>query len=892
MLSRRFLPLFSSCFLLGIFISTFVLAQSSRVPLSNELNRLPVTQPHRAMPHNISRAPQSALFTRGEAGATRRSFASPASPSPISGLNFAPAVTYNSDANHFSSYSVAVADVNGDGKPDLVMANACSADSCTNGTVSVLLGNGDGTFQTAVNYASGGILAYSVAVADVNEDGKPDLVVTNECGSGATCDGTVGVLLGNGDGAFQTAVTYSSGGWNAYTVAAADVNGDGKPDLVVASQCASSCNAGIGGGVVGVLLGNGDGTFQAPVTYGSGGLSTFWMVVADVNGDGKPDLVVANDCGSSATCGTDGTVGVLLGNGDGTFQTAVSYGSGGWGAYAVAAADVNGDGKPDLVVTNDCPTGDTYCGNGASVVGVLLGNGDGSFQPAVTYPSSGGSVSVAVADVNGDGKPDLLMANWNSSTVGVLLGNGDGTFQQAVAYASGGYEATFVAVGDVNGDGKPDLMVSNSCNSSNNCANGVVGVLINTSAEATITTLVSSPNPSNFGQAVTFTAAVTVRGSKGAPTGTVSFLDQSTAANLGTSTLNGSGVATLAVSSLAVGTSSITATYNGSANFASSTSSALSQLVHGAIVKLSPTSLSFGNQTVNLASAAKNVTLSNSGNAALNIRTIFLAGANVPSFRQTNNCGATLAAGGSCIIAVRFEPNSAASKTAAIGITDNAPNSSQYVPLSGTGVLPAVTFSPGSLAFATQVVYTTSAAKTVRLTNSGLGILEISKIAVSGPFAQTHTCGSTLNPGASCTFTVSFTPKAIGLLTGGLSVTDNATGSTQEVSLEGTGTAIQLAPTTLNFGNQPVNTASLAKTITLSNKSSAAVSITSITITGTNAGSFSQTHTCGATIASGASCFIKVTFKPTATGAWTAAVSVSDNGGGSPQKVSLSGTGT
>jgi hypothetical protein len=153
-----------------------------------------------------------------------------------------------------------------------------------------------------------------------------------------------------------------------------------------------------------------------------------------------PVLAVCENCG-------------LLGNGDGTFQTAVTYSSGGFFADSVAVADVNGDGKPDILVANT--GGVPICSGGG--VGVLLGNGDGTFKTAVTYCSGGGPVSLAVADVNGDDKPDLVVA---SSLVSVLLGNGDGTFQTAVSYESGGYPPDSVAVADVNGDGKPDLVVA------------------------------------------------------------------------------------------------------------------------------------------------------------------------------------------------------------------------------------------------------------------------------------------------------------------------------------------------------------------------------------------------------------------------------------------------
>jgi hypothetical protein len=297
-------------------------------------------------------------------------------------------------------------------------------------------------FLPAVFYDSGGG-AFSVAVADVNGDGKPDLLVANDM----SC--TVGVLLGNGDGTFQVATTFDIGGGCPLEIAAGDLNGDGKPDIVLTTVSTST---------ILVMLGNGDGTFQAPVAYGLGSraFNPYQVVIADVNGDGKPDLVVAEEAE-----GYGSLVCVLLGNGDGTFQAAATYGTGGDFAHSVAVADVNGDGKPDLVVTN----------SNSSSVGVLLGIGDGTFLPAVTYPTGGGAFWVAIADVNGDGKPDVLVANWTSNSVGVLLGNGDGTFQAPVTYSSGGAEPWGIAVADVNGDGKLDILVANA-------GSGSVGVLL------------------------------------------------------------------------------------------------------------------------------------------------------------------------------------------------------------------------------------------------------------------------------------------------------------------------------------------------------------------------------------------------------------------------------
>jgi hypothetical protein len=371
------------------------------------------------------------------------------------------------DSGGLQAQSVAVGDFNKDGTPDLAVTNYCSDDTCTSGSLSVLLGNGDGTFQAAVNYSSGGTGALFVVVADVNGDGIPDLLVVNNSGED-NGDGSVGVLLGNGDGTFQAAVTYDSGGSSASSVAVGDVNRDGKPDLLVANYCISSENC--GNGLMGVLLGNGNGTFQATVGYSSGAVYTESVAVADVNGDGKLDLLVGSLCTNSTSC-ANGVVGVLLGNGDGTFQVPVNYGSGGYaeggyGVISVVVGDVNGDSKPDLVVANQCFS-TTNCANGS--VGVLLGNGNGTFQGTLSYASGAlETESVALADVNGDDRLDVVVASicasgseCTSGVVDVLLGNGDGSFQAALSYGSGGYGAVSVAVSDVNGDNKPDLLVAN-----------------------------------------------------------------------------------------------------------------------------------------------------------------------------------------------------------------------------------------------------------------------------------------------------------------------------------------------------------------------------------------------------------------------------------------------
>ena len=313
--------------------------------------------------------------------------------------------------------SVAVADLNSDGVPDLVTANRFSDD------VSVLLGSGDGTFQAQQTFPAGNF-PESVAVADLNNDGAPDLVTAN------LVSNDVSVLLGSGDGTFQPQQTFPMG-LNPFSVAVADLNSDGAPDLVTANR---------GSDDVSVLLGSGDGTFQAQQTFPAGNFPES-VVVADLNADGALDLVTSNLVSND--------VSVLLGSGDGTFQAQQTFPAGTF-PESVAVADLNADGIPDLVTAN----------RGSGNVSVLLGSGDGTFGPQQTFPVGDSPNSVAVADLNADGAPDLVTANFTSNNVSVLLGNGDGTFgpQQVFAVGDG---SIWVAVADLNNDGAPDLVTAN-----------------------------------------------------------------------------------------------------------------------------------------------------------------------------------------------------------------------------------------------------------------------------------------------------------------------------------------------------------------------------------------------------------------------------------------------
>jgi uncharacterized repeat protein (TIGR01451 family) len=395
--------------------------------------------------------------------------------------------------------TVVVADFNGDGNADLAIG-------CEDGKIRILLGNGNGTYLTPTTYPFGtGTNQISVAAGDFNGDGKPDLAVVDGP------DKMVTILLGNGNGTFQTAGHVAIGTFGS-AIAVGDFNNDGKADLVVTNQGDGSAN---------IFLGNGDGTFQAGAGYPTVPTPA-GVVVGDFNGDGKPDLAV-----SSFHCCNN--VSLLLGNGDGTFQPATYYAAG-QGPWHLATGDFNGDGKLDLAVADF----------GGNAVNVLLGNGDGTFQTQVSYPVGSHPYSVAIGDFNGDGKLDLALPGTNSNDVSILTGNGDGTFQPAVFYPAGP-EPYDIAVADVNRDGRADLIVPDR--------NADITILLgaNASMSATGGSLQATVQGSTFAAPL----AVTVVDQNGSPLSgvTVAFSAPLSGASAtlssATAVTNGSGVASV-----------------------------------------------------------------------------------------------------------------------------------------------------------------------------------------------------------------------------------------------------------------------------------------------------------------------------------------------------------
>ena len=351
-----------------------------------------------------------------------------------------------------SPFSVAVGDFNNDGLPDYAVANA------GDNTVSVFLGNGDGTFSPAprspfiVNrnpfptpclFTKCSSVPLAVAVGDFNGDGKPDLAVTNIpindlCSIasifGALCS-SVAILRGKGDGSFQDSNQFDPGGQLSTSIAIGDFNGDGRQDLAISNLNSST---------VSILLGDGTGRAfrQAPGSPMAVGKRPTWVAVGDFDQDGLPDLAVAN--------AGDATVGILLGRGDGTFGHAPgSPHAVGTRPVSIAVGDVNGDGQPDLAVADFTQ----------NTIAILLGGGEGTFGTPGRVGVGGHPASIAFGDFNGDGKLDLAVANRLGNSVSILRGNGDGTFALTRNLPTAVDPQSVVAV-DVNGDGAVDLVVA------------------------------------------------------------------------------------------------------------------------------------------------------------------------------------------------------------------------------------------------------------------------------------------------------------------------------------------------------------------------------------------------------------------------------------------------
>jgi len=818
-----------------------------------------------------------------------------------------------------NNHGFTLADLRGDGKLDIVATNR------DDNTISVLLGNGDGTFKPQASYPTGTSTApVDLAVGDFNKDGHLD-VATVDGGAGAT---GISILLGKGDGSFE-APTFYLGGASAEGIAVGDLRGDGNLDVVIASWDGATVFLGSGSGTfrpgvsyfvpwgnsvaIGdlngdkkldlvvsdqydsalyVLLGKGDGTFQTAAGYATDWASQS-VLLADFNRDGKLDVAVGNTSGAQGT--------LVLGNGDGTLRTGYDSGFSSTNyAYGITSADFNNDGNLDVAYatgngidislgsphgilgprSNISLTGGvaaTYVtaadlnhdGNidlvastsgfaGTNQVAVLLGKGNGKFSGPVFYPTgnTSGPGVVAVADINGDGKPDLVISSPDGS-LNVLLGKGNGTFEKAITTAGATGSASYIAIGDFNKDGKLDVAL-------NNYPGSTVEVLLGKGDG-------------------TFHAPIA--------TASLSYPQAIVAGDF-----NKDGKLDLAVASGANNGEVAIFLGNGDGTFSGPN-----------IVPYIPSGFGGGTSPSDIATADVNADGKLDLLVTLNATHVHMACGYFPDCQEADLGLVVLLGDGTGGFSVT--PSGPFLIGAGVlGITvgdfdrDGEPDAAVLNAFSGYNeltlllnrILP-VSVSPLSINYGGRPTGT-STSQTILVANDLTTSLTISDIALTGTdagdFSFKSGCGSGLESGGHCTITVTFKPPVGGTRTASLVITDNAPAGSQTAQLKGGGLALKFAPTSLNFGTVTVGQNS-SLPVTVTNISAAAVNITSpgITIVGVDAGDYSQTDNCGSTIAAGNNCTITVKFAPTTTGVRSATLEVNDNGGGSPQKIPLSGTG-
>jgi hypothetical protein len=743
------------------------------------------------------------------------------------GGTFAAGVPYNLGTFQGLPTLMVFGDFNGDHKTDAAVLTEGAP-----GQVIVLLGNGDGTFQSTPLISPGIDGPIAVVVRDFNGDLKLDLAISEVLNNGNVQVATVFLQLGNGDGTFQAPTTafngpYSGEGANGFentALAAAGVNGDGKLDLVFAAD------------LIGIYLGNGDGTFSNTPNYyqpmASG--SSTGIAIADFNLDGKLDvaadgeILLGNGNGtlqgpptvllpSSAdvaavgkfiktgapgvaaiSSGTTNSLYILTNDGSGILSLANTYPLQ-QPSYAIAAADVNGDGNLDLIVTGADPNSHNWS------YSVLLGNGDGSFQSPTLYQQNVQAVPsmIVIADFNNDGKPDFALPVGNS--VAVLLGNGDGTFGTPTLFFDG--EADSIVSADFNGDGKLDIAAGG--------ASGLAILLGNGSG-----TFQPAAFPYTTGLDVVATADLNGDGKA-----------DIVANGNGIQILLGNGDGTFnALAPFGSGNAAIAlADVNGDGNVDVIAEEALGSTVHNGILlgngdgtfdsseifipynypphfqfpvvqtadmngdgkpdliiespvstafvllnstppvpgtRFSPTSVTFPSQVVGTSSNSAPVILTNPGTVALTVTSVTLSGANAGEFKQTNNC-TTVQPLANCTIKVMFAPTAAGGLSANLVIVDDAFSGSQQIAVSGTAVVPGFSLSAAALSPAS-------------VSTGGSATTTIAVASVGG-FNQTVTlaCGSIMLNGSLATTdppTCKFSPPSVNSASGTSTLTINTTG--------------------------------------------------------------------------------------------------------------------
>ena len=751
---------------------------------------------------------------------------------------FQPRVDYATGAEPSSIF---VVDLNGDHNLDLAVAN-------WTGSVSILLGNGDGTFRPHVDYSVGGGFVAQVVAGDFNHDNKLDLAVA--VGSSYS----VSILLGNGDGTFQPAVSYPAGN-GASGLVAGDFNGDDQLDLAVAGPSDQ----------VAILLGKGDGTFKPPVQYATGAVPTA-VVAADFNGDHKLDLAVIN--------ATSDNVSILLGNGDGTFQFHVDYPAGD-GPYGLVVADFNGDGTLDLGIAS-------FYDNAVSV---LLGKGNGTFEARKTYGTGVNPWGLATADLNGDGKSDLIATNYGSNTVTLLVNEGKGTFQghSDVKLAAGAIPFS-LAIADFGADHIPDIAVSDFGSNSASILLGKgagkfrpavsypsgFGVLQVSAGDFNGDSLADLVL-SNAGSNAVSLLPGNSDGTFGAP---ISFPTGGYPVGIATGDFNGDGNLDMAVANEADSTVSILLG-NGHDGFSAHVDYP---------VDFNPVWMIGAD--VNMDGKLDLVTV-NAGDDSVSI----LLGKGDGTFLPAVTYPVTPGANPYEVAAGDFNRDGKLD----LAVTGFYTNTVSILIGNGDG-----TFQP-------HVDYPTS------LFPDDVAVGDFNADGVLDLAVSNSECSV---PAINCPGTVSIlfgngdgsfqqhVDYPVGIYPVGIAEADlNGDGGSDlavanaysnSVSLLLNLPVIGIFPNALNFGSQKVGVKSGPLSVTVGNPSGAPITVKKPTVSGADAGDFAETTTCPlspATLGPGSSCAVVVTFTPKTTGTRGATLRITDSVPGSPQVISLSGSG-
>jgi Pro-kumamolisin, activation domain/Abnormal spindle-like microcephaly-assoc'd, ASPM-SPD-2-Hydin len=763
-------------------------------------------------------------------------------------------VTFKPTASGFQTASVSIAD-GAVGSPQTVSlvgaGTAVSLSPASLSFASTAVGASATTQQ--ITLANKGATALSVTGISVTGTNASSFTETNTCGSSvaaaASCVITVGFKPST-SGTLSAAISVADSGYGSPQTVA--LTGTGFTVSLSPTTLAFP------------LTSVGTSAATMPITLINDGTATLSITGITITGTNASSFTQTDNCGASLAAKASCTITV-------SFKPTVS------GALTggVSIAD-NASGSPQVVALNG--SGTTVSVSPASIGFVIAPIGTASAPRVITLTNQG-PAAVSISGISLTGTAPAAYSQTNNCGASIAAA---GTCSVSVIFkpTASGFQTASVSIADgVAGASQTVSLVGAGTAVSLSPASLVfpltsIGVAAATQ-QVTLT---------NKGTTALSISSIGITG-----TNASSFTQTNTCGSSVAATA--SCVVTVAFKPAAPGTLTAAITFTDS-GYGSPQTAALSG-TGGGSVSLSTASLTYAPTLVGSSAATQQVTVTNKGTAALSLTGITITGADASSFSQTNTCGSSVAASGTCAITVTFKPATSGALTAAVNIADNASGSPQTIALSGDGTTVSVT--PASIGYVIAPIGVASAARVITVTNKGTTALTVSGISLTGSapgaYSQTNTCGTSVAAAGSCTISVIFKPTASGFQTASVSIADGAYGSPQTVTLVGAGTAVSLAPASLTFPSTAIGVASATQQITLTNKGTTALSMTGISITGTNASSYTETNTCGSSVAAAVSCTITVGFKPTATGALTAAVTTADSGYVSPQAVAISGTG-